>query len=364
MSAETALSLNDIYISSPIVEVDGQINDMVQSLLIGMDMTESEHGLTAMELRFFNTATIEGHGNDFAFEYGNNDLLSFGKSVTVWSGDHDDPEEIFRGVISGLELVMEETKEPQLLVLAEDSLQRARMNRHARLHNAGTVQSIIQAMITELGLNADISGMDQQVDAQMQLNETDLAFIRRLLSRFDGDLQIVGDVLRVAPRRDIRRSEMTLEYGSQLLSVRVLADLAHQTEKTTFAGWDVATGREIGTENNGGADLGPGSGSTGARLLADSFAGRKEHLSHVNVFNEAEAQALVNAGYSQRARKFVCAEGVAVGNPGIRVGSHLALQGLGPRFENTYYVTKVRHHYDLQQGYRTIFQAECAYFGA
>ncbi len=42
MTTETELTTNDIYVSHPIVEIDGQYNDMVQSLLIGMDMTVSE----------------------------------------------------------------------------------------------------------------------------------------------------------------------------------------------------------------------------------------------------------------------------------------------------------------------------------
>lgn len=364
MPNETALSTNDIFVSSPIVEVDGQVNDMVQTLMVGMDMTESEQGMSSLELKFINTATLEGRGNDLAFEYSDNDLLSIGKPIKVWTGDNNDPEEIFRGTISGLEMVIEEFKEPRLQVMAEDALQKARLTRHTRLHGAGTLRSIIQSIASGLNLRADITGMNQQVDAQLQFNESNLAFIRRILNRFDGEMQVVGDALQVAPRSDIRRNEITLEQGSQLLSVRILADLAHQASKITFAGWDVAAGREIKVEHNAAADLGPGQGKSGAQLLQDAFGERNEHLSHVGVQNQTEAQALVNGSYSQRARKFVCAEGVAEGNPGIRVGTHLTLNGIGPRFENTYYVTKVRHHYDLPQGYRTMFHAECAFLGA
>lgn len=120
MATETVLTTNAIYASHPIVEIDGQYNDMVQSLLIGMDMTESEQGLSAMELKFFNTATVEGRGNDFAFEYNDNDLLSMGKPVKVMTGDHNDPQEIFQGVISGLEMIVEKDQQPVLNILAED----------------------------------------------------------------------------------------------------------------------------------------------------------------------------------------------------------------------------------------------------
>ena len=364
MADEAILSQNDIYTTIPIIEVDGQTNDMVQSLLVEMDMTETDEGMSALELNFINTATVEGRGNDLAFEYSDNDLLSIGKSVKVSAGDRSNPDEIFRGTITALEIQMGSIEEPRLMVLAEDSLQKARMKRHTRLHDAGPLGDIVRSVASGLGMQVDITGMDQDVDKQLQFNESDLAFLRRLLGRFDGDLQIVGDKIKVAPRSDIRRSEITLELGSQLLKVRVMADLANQVSKITFAGWDVSQGREINVESNASADLGPGRGKSGPEFLNETIGDRSEHMSHAGTRDESEAESLVNAAYSRCVRKFVCAEGIAEGNPGIRVGTHLTLTGLGPRFENTYYVTSVRHHYDMTNGYRTMFNAECAFLGA
>jgi phage protein D len=307
---------------------------------------------------------VEGRGNDLAFEYSDNDLLSIGKSVTVKAGSHENPEEIFRGTITALEMQMGRGTEPRLTVLAEDALQKARLNRRTRRHDANTISSIVQSVASDLGLQTDITGMDMNVDDQLQFNESDLAFLRRILDRVDGDLQIAGDVLTVAPRSGIRRSRVTLDLGSQLISVRVLADIAHQVNTVTFSGWDVSSGQEITVDSDGSADMGPGQGRAGSEFVRQAYGDRSEHLSHAGAQNESEAQALVNAAFSERVRKFVCAEGVAEGNPGIRVGTHLTLQGLGPRFQNTYFVTKVRHHYDLTKGYRTIFSAECAYLGA
>jgi phage protein D len=56
-------------------------------------------------------------------------------------------------------------------------------------------------------------------------------------------------------------------------------------------------------------------------------------------------------------------EGKTEGNPSLRVGSHVTLRGLGPRFENTYYVTRACHRYDDRSGYKTEFEAQGSYFG-
>lgn len=363
MTEEIPLSSGSIYSPRPVIELESQTDPMIETLLLSMEMTESEHGLSAVELKFDNTATVNTQGNDFAFEYSDNDLLSLGKLMKISIGDQSDPLELFQGVISGLEIVMSQDRQPRLIVLAEDALQKARLTRHTRLHPAGTLSSIIQSIAAELGMTASITGLDDNVDDQMQLNQSDLAFLRHLVKRFDGELQIVGNQLQVAPRADIRRSELTLEFGSQLLSIRALADLSHQVNSITYSGWDTAAGQQINVESNAGADLGCGSGRSGAQFMGDIFGERKEHVSHVSTQNQAEAQALVNSVYSDHARKFICAEGLSIGNPNIRVGTHVTLTGMGPRFDNIYYVTKTHHSYDTSIGYQTRFQCECAYLG-
>ncbi|GAB4275710.1 MAG: hypothetical protein Kow0092_31370 [Deferrisomatales bacterium] len=363
MRPEPILATNLLYAARPTVEVEGRVHPVVQELLVGMEVEEAEGGMAALELRFANTATVERRGVDYAFEFSDVDLLSLGRPIRVSAGDEADPQEIFRGVISGVEFVAERDRQPELAVLAEDALQRARLARRTALHEAGTLADLVEAVASRLGLRATVDGLRTSVGAQMQLNESDLAFLRRILDRYDADLQVVGEELRVAPRDQVRRSAVTLELGSQLRSVRALADLAQQTTRVTFSGWDPAQGRPIQVRSGSAGGLGPGTGRTGAQLLTEAFGERSEHLGNRAARDEAEAQALVDARFAQRARRFVRVEACAEGNPALRVGAHVTLAGLGPRFDNTYYLTRVRHRYGGADGYQTEFEGECAYFG-
>jgi hypothetical protein len=45
------------------------------------------------------------------------------------------------------------------------------------------------------------------------------------------------------------------------------------------------------------------------------------------------------------------------------VGSTLAISGVSAQFDNSYYVVRASHVFDMKQGYRTEFSAECAYLG-
>ena len=152
---------------------------------------------------------------------------------------------------------------------------------------------------------------------------------------------------------------MTLTYGAELLEFTVLADLAHQRSKVKVSGWNVAGKEAIDVEAGESAVSGElDSRRSGGSVLDRALAERNERVGLATPLSQEEAQALADAGYRRRARRFVTGAGVADGNPAIQVGGALDLRGVGPLFEGKYYVTLVRHTYDAINGYRTTFQVE------
>jgi phage protein D len=81
------------------------------------------------------------------------------------------------------------------------------------------------------------------------------------------------------------------------------------------------------------------------------------------VATDAEAKAVAEAAFDLRARRLVTLEGITEGNAQLRVGAHCRITGVDRRFENIYYVVGVCHRYDVHEGYRSEFRAECAYLG-
>lgn len=358
--SERPISPSAVYSARPTVQIDQQSYAKVAELLIGMDVTEQEGGLSTLQLRLSNVASDPQGGASFAFEDGA--IVTLGKTITVYAGPVSAPMEIFRGVITGVEAEFREEGPPELLVLAEDAAQQARMARRTKTYDELSLADLAQTVADSLGLQPMVTGFTDRVGTWVQFNESDLAFLRRVLERYDGDVQVVGSELHVSPRQEVQRGTVELRMHSQLRGVRVTADLAHQTTKVTVAGWDVAQGSRLTAESTG-AHQGPGEGSTGAEWLERASIERTEHIGHVAVRTQDEAQALVDCVFDQRARRFVCLEGMADGNPEIRVGTHVTISEIGPRFSNTYYVTRASHRYDLEVGYRTQFEAECAYWG-
>lgn len=357
---ETAPSDLLVYAARPTVRIDGEENDRATRLVLAMEMIEQEGGLSSLQLRYSNLASHPDGDASLAFE--DEQVLSFGKLITVYVGEVSQPTEVFRGTITAFEAEFSQHAPPELVVHAEDALQLSRMKRRTHLHQDTSVAKVARDVAGRAGLRPVVDGLDTTIGDRMQLNETDLAFLRRLLLEYDGDVQIVGDELHVAARSSIEREAIHLELYSQLQSVRVTSDLAHQTSDVTVTGWDPEQAQRV-SHVASGSNLGPGSGRLGSGVLTQALGNRSEHLGGQPPLTTTEARERGDAAYDKRARRFVVAEGTTDGNPKIRIGTHVELAGLSPRFDNTYYVTWVCHRFDLESGYTTDFEAECAYLG-
>lgn len=157
---------------------------------------------------------------------------------------------------------------------------------------------------------------------------------------------------------------MTLTYGHRLYDFSVNADLAHQRTSLVVSGWDVDLKETIAhsvddsilqSELKGGV--------SGGQLLNRAFGQRKDSVVHQVTFSEIEAQHAAEARYRRISRRFLTGQGIAEGDGRIRAGTHLTIEGLGPLFEGTYYVSEVTHIFDQEKGYRTHFQVERPWLG-
>lgn len=359
--AETSVSADAIYRARPTLRFDGAQDLRASQLVLSMRMDEHEGGLASLELRLSNWASTTDGGAEPAFPAASK--LKLGAAIEAYAGDESQPREIFRGRISAIEVDFKTGEPPEITLLAEDRLQSARMARRSKTYTDMTPADVAREVANELGLTPVIAGLAAPNTTWAQLNESDLAFLQRLLARLDADLQIVGDELHVSPRADVARGTLELQLYGQLGRVRITADLADQVTAVSVRGWNARDGQAVDADIGSGANLGPGSGTEGAQVLRETFDERREHLAHVTVGHSDEATAVAQAAYDRRARRFVRAHGVAEGNAKLRVGTQVSLSGIDPRFDNSYYVTRACHLFDLRQGYRTEFTAECAYLG-
>lgn len=346
-----------LYSSRPAVLVDSQENEELSTGLMNVVVEETAAGLYRCELTLGNWGTKDGN---VGFMYSDRQLLDFGKSLEIKAGAGQAEGIIFKGRITGLEGRYPQGSAPEILVLAEDRLQDLRMNRRTRTFEDVSDADVMRQVAAEHSLTAqvDVDGAGTH-KVVAQVNQSDLAFLRDRARAVDAEVWVEGDTLHVQARSRRRTGEVSLTYGQTLREFSVLADLTGQRTSVTVSGWDVSAKEGIAAKADAAAIQGElGGQSGGSELLQQALGERKEQIAHRVPLTSDQARSAAEAAYRAAARRFVTGTGLAEGDPRIKVGAYVKLEGLGDMFNGSYYVYEVRHRYDLASGYVTQFRVE------
>ncbi|MFL5625536.1 MAG: phage late control D family protein, partial [Ktedonobacteraceae bacterium] len=274
-------------------------------------------------------------------------------------GPSDQPVQVFKGRITGIEADYPEHGGGHILALAEDKLQALRMTRRTRSFEDVSDEDVIRQIANEHSLTPQLDLNGPTYKVLTQVNQSDLAFIRERARSINAELWVQETTLFAQARTDRTSGGIDLSYGVNLLSFTVQADLAQQCSELGVAGWDVENKdgiEETAAENAISAEL--GGDTSGSSILQQAFAPRKERIVHTVPFTVEEARAVAQARYRERARRFITGTGLADGDGQIRVGRTVTLSRLGSLFNGKYYVVRVRHSYDRTYGFRTEFDVE------
>lgn len=327
----------------PVIHVDGQRRDDLSDALVGMVVNLPLHGCAHAELTVTNWGTPAG-GDAPAYVF---DDIALGAELEIAMGQQD-PVRIFRGEITAIEEQYGDGA-PSLALLLQDRLHRLARARQNRSYEEHSPDDIVRTIADDAGLRADVqvSSINQ---SWHQLNESDLAFLLRLLGRFDIGLRLEDDTLRARPEAP-DSAPVELSAQDSALSVRLIADLNHQPVASRSQGYNVDTAEAVDHSSD---RLTPAPEATSAAdtLVRLGWAG-DETVPHPFARSQAEADAYADAHFHRMAKRFVQGEIVCQGEPTLTSGREIRLGGVSPRLRGTYQVVHCSHRFDSQNGYET-----------
>ena len=224
-----------------------------------------------------------------------------------------DPMRIFWGEITAIEEQYGDGA-PSLALLLQDRLHRLGRARQNRSYEEHSPDDIVRAIAGEAGLHADVQ-VSSVNRSWHQLNESDLAFLLRLLGRFDIALRLEDDTLRARPEEP-DGAPVELSAQDSALRVRLIADLNHQPSASRSQGYNVDTAEAVGHSSD---RLTPAPESTSA---ADTLArlgwDGDETVPHPFARSQAEAEAFADAHFRRMAKRFVQGDIVCQGQTHMR----------------------------------------------
>lgn len=321
----------------PWCRLDGELNTDLQTALLACEAGGREGEPAHAELRALNWGGRDGADAHFLFG-----ALKPGQTLALGFGD----DEVFSGDISAIEERYGDGA-PQLLLLAEDALQRLARTRASASHAELSPADLVQRIATTAGLQGDCN-LDAPTATFNQLNESDLSFLLRVLGRY-------GVLPRVDGRRLLARTpestgtpiEVDLMQGGR---GRLIADLAQQPTQVDVRGYNLASGEAVhGSRSDAPAH------SAAARLGALNW-NAVEDFPQPFAGSQHDADGFAAAALRRRAERYVHGTLELAGDPRLRAGVDIELSGVSPNFAGQYRIGGAWHRFDTASGYRTQLQ--------
>ena len=300
-------------------------------------------GMASAELRLLNwTHETDGPGARFAFGD-----LALGQRLTILLGEAAE-RPAFEGEITALEERYGDGA-PQLVLLAEDRLHRLARQRHSRVFAAMSLDEVLRQVAREGGLEAEVQVSEANADWH-QLNESDLAFVLRLLRPYDIAVRLEDGRLR-ARREEADPLPDALSVADNIRRLRLIADLNHQPTTTWVGGYDLA--RDAAASASADRLQPPPTGTGAGQWLQTLGWAGEEVLPHPFARSSTQAEAWARAGLRQRAKQLVHGEILCEGLPHMHAGREVTLNGVSPRLLGSYQVVDCHHHFTRNGGFTT-----------
>jgi phage protein D len=351
---------NPLFTSSaPVFEVEGEVRGELARDLVRLEVAEGTDGLKTLTARFLAFGPAPASAEERLL-YLDGRIFDFGKELAVILGPAHAARTVFRGKVSALEADFSEGREPEVVIFAEDALMSLRMTRRTRTYERMSDADIASEVASLHGLSCEADAEGPTYDRVQQWNVSDLAFLRERARLIQAEVWVRDRTLCFQNRSRRSAPAVTLVMGNELLALTVRADLAHQRTSVRVTGYDASDCSAIDEEAGSDAiQAEVSAGRTGPSVLRASFGERASHRAQEAPLAPGEAREWARAEMLRRCRGFVQASGTTSGTPDLTVGSRIELLRVGAPFEGRgYYATRVRHTYDLGQGYRTCFDAE------
>jgi phage protein D len=262
---------------------------------------------------------------------------------------------VFDGEVVAIE--PEYTVDGTILALsALDKSHRLDRTRRTDAWQQTTYGDIARAVAGRGGLTAGtIDAAGGSVPFVQQSNETDWQLLWRLADELGFEVRVEGTKLHFRKASDAARasSPVTIRWGEQLTAFRPRATGVQQVQQVEVRGWNPSTKQAIV------ATASPSSAGTAIGIprseAVNGLGGGKAIVADRPVATQQQADALATGIAQRLASAFVEAEGVVVGDPRLKAGGAIRVEGVGSRFSGTYVLSSASHVFRATRGYETRF---------
>lgn len=284
------------------------------------------------------------------------DLFREGNGVTVWMGyTGTDPVLMFDGEITGASVSFPESGPPTVQVEGFSRLHRLQRRTDPITLRDATDGDMVKKIADASQLGAQVDDPGTTYEQHATAGASHLQYLLELGRRAGREVWVEGTTLHFAAPRTASDPVYVLVWGrtssNSTSNSLPLQSFSPTLDARKAPGAVVVKGQDPLTREPFEGRAGDGGGESGLGAPGELV------VTGEPVSSPAEAEARAKALYDERALQVVQGTGVTLGVPGLRAGTVVTLDGLGPRFNGDYYVTRSMHSMG-GSGYRTTFTVQ------
>ena len=215
-----------------------------------------------------------------------------------------------------------------------------------------TIGDIAKKVAQRAGFQVKVEDDSGVLDFVQQSNETDWAFLWRLARRIDCEVVVEKRTLyfRKAARD---REKVSLKWGEGLTTFRPRVTGVQQVDEVVVRSWNPKT-KEV-MEAIAGDEEGTSKIGVGRAAVRKAVGGGRMTVSDRPVSTPEEGDALARSMLAQLGNAYLEADGTTRGDPRLRAGAIVAIDGVGERFKGDYVLSSTTHVFRGTTGYQTHF---------
>lgn len=321
-------------------------------LLLDVRIEQTLHAPDRFSLRF----------RDPHFELVDSDptVLAIGRSIDIdVAADGPEVAVLTQGEIASFVVEPSPSGRHELVVSGFDRRARLAGDHRVRVFLQHSGLQIVQDIARDHGLTVVGSLAGPVVPYVLQVG-TDYAMVDQCVSRAGASWRVDGTELRITASPAPPASQ-ALHWGQELRLFRVRCSAAEWASEIAVRSWDLVTQKAIVGRVDLSAEtetLPLGTDAPGVRrqfkATAAARSGRRLS-SAVPGCDQATTEALARWLAERTSRAFVGARGEALGDPSLRPGTRVKLQGIGAQLTGTWELSTVEHVLGSEQPYLTRF---------
>jgi phage protein D len=278
-----------------------------------------------------------------------------GNSVEIDMGYLDNMETLFKGEITGLEPEFPSDQSPLLTVTGYDRRHRLMGRRKTRTFLNMKDSDIVNQIAGDWSLRPEVDDTRVTLDYVLQHNQTDFEFVQDRARRIGYEMVVTDTTLHFRRRKNNGSAVLTLNREVELLDFSARLTTMGQVEEVRVQGWNAKDKKEVVAKSKIGDEHQMGGSASGPAATRRAFSGTGGTGVDTPVLSQAEADQLAQGWFGEMALSYVEGYGTCIGEPELRAGTLVQIEGLGRRFSGSYYVTSTEHRYRPKVGYRTAF---------